>query len=890
MRRGAYLLIVLASVLVIARSGAGQRPQPAGTPGQRLTASSGLVPSQGDARLTLATKKKSPVEQFAADLDAVRSVAVDAFLLLLPVAVVVVVRRELRRPSVVIDRIDVPRDLSEKGYAPEVIAQRIAAQVIDLRRTAQWGGKVEEGYELSTAQIDFTVPIAGISYRSVIRYARQVLGRPEERIQGEIVRAGDTIKITLRTRNRRQTPASLWAASEREIDDLLKRAAMETAKLVDPHLVARYWFAVEQRERKFDATFSAVRQWLESAPAKSHHQAYIVWGDALVVQRRLGEAEKKYHLATAAPRSRSAWLYNSEGNLLRARRRFDDAAAKYRKAIALDHKQASLWCNLGNACNDRHDARRALGCFERAIRLDRGYARAWSGRGLALWRLSQHEQAEESLERAVDLDPKLVWSYLNWALLLVAQHRYVDAIGKTRTAAKNTANVVEARGLRGDILVRMEHFEEAEENYQSAIDADPGLANGLGGLAFSCFRQGNYDAAIANCKKALSVDRYYINAVMIWADSLRLLGSQDKAIEKYREALEMDRYQSRAYVGWALVLLVRQQWSDAISKLKKAVRIDAADAWAWQAWGEALIVMQRYPEAIRKFRSALAVDPYLPDAHRRWGDALEKRDRFAEALEKWRRAVQVDSQNGDALTAYARGLRQLAQKKASPYAAAAHRAKAEKLLRQALAASRINLWPRRELGWLLLDLERPDEALGEFQLAVQLDMKDAYSWMGFGAALAKLNRFAEAVDKWRCAARIDPQNPDTLTAYARGLRVLAREDASSDAATARRTEAEQLLQQALGMKHVKLWSRRELGWLLMDLGRRNDALRAFELVVQLDAKDGDSWKEYGDVLGRLGMPAEARAAYEKAELLLPGDNRLKARLRELRRGTAENPP
>jgi tetratricopeptide (TPR) repeat protein len=891
MRRGAFLLIGLSLVLVIARGGAGQRLPSARRPAPRLTGSSGLVPSHQDARLNLETKKESPIEQFAADLDAVRSVAVDAFLLLLlPLAVVIIVRRELRRRSVIIDRIDVPRDLAEKGYSSEVIAQRIAAHIVNLRRSAQWGGRVEEGYEVGTAQSDFTVPIAGFSYRLALRYARQLLDRPEERVQGEVVRDGDAIKITLRTRDRRQTPASLSGASESEIDDLLKSAAMETAILVDPHLVARYWFGVEQRERKFEATFSAVRQWLRSGPANSHYRAYLVWGDALVVQRRLDEAEEKYRHATAAPRSQSAWLYNSKGNLLRARRRYDDAAAQYRKATHLDYKQASLWCNLGNVCNDRHDARRALGCFERAIRLDPGYARGWSGRGLALARLARHEEAEQSLERAVDLDPTLVWSYLNWALLLVAQHRNVDAIDKTRIATKKTANLVEARALRGDILVMMERFEEADENYRSAIDADAGLANGLGGLAFSCARQRRYDAAIGTCKKALSVDRYYINAVLIWADSLRSLGHHDKAIEKYREALEMDRYQSRACVGWAQVLQAKQQWPDAVSKLKEAIRIDAANAWAWQAWGDLLIEMQLYPEAIRKFRSALAANPYLSDAHRSWGAALEKLDRFTEAIEEWLRAVQVDPQNADALTACARGLRLLAQKKASPYAAAAHRAKAGRLLRQALAASRVNSRPRRELGWLLLDLERPVDALGEFHLAGQLDTKDAYSWKGAGDALEKLERPAEALDKWRCAARIDPENPDMLTACAHGLRLLAKEDASADAAAARRTEAARLLRQALDAKQVKPWSRRERGWLAMDLGDEKDALREFELAVELDRKDGHSWKEYGRVLGRLGKAAEARAAWEKAEPLLPGDKWLREKLRELRRGTAANPP
>jgi hypothetical protein len=89
----------------------------------------------------------------------------------------------------------VPKDIAEKGYTPYAVAQRIAAEISTLQRAARITGRLEVGFELSATQIDFTVPSAGISYRTIIRYVRQLLGKPEHRVQGEIVREPDAARI-----------------------------------------------------------------------------------------------------------------------------------------------------------------------------------------------------------------------------------------------------------------------------------------------------------------------------------------------------------------------------------------------------------------------------------------------------------------------------------------------------------------------------------------------------------------------------------------------------------------------------------------------------------------------------------------------------------------------
>lgn len=150
----------------------------------RLTAAfmvAWLACAQKDA----AAKKGNIVQEYS---DATRSV----LFTLAVIAIIVVLLRsivlELRRRPVVIEPIEVPKTLADKGYTPQVIAQRIAVEIGMLYRSARVSaGRLEDAFELSVAQVDFVMPASGVSYRTLVRCARQVLRRPDERVTGEII-------------------------------------------------------------------------------------------------------------------------------------------------------------------------------------------------------------------------------------------------------------------------------------------------------------------------------------------------------------------------------------------------------------------------------------------------------------------------------------------------------------------------------------------------------------------------------------------------------------------------------------------------------------------------------------------------------------------------------
>lgn len=352
------------------------------------------------------SNKKSWLEKAANEISAVRSIAINLLIFLLLLTLIITFFWEIRRESVVIDPIDVPKNLAEKGYTPQAIAQRLAAEINEIQRAARLSGRrIEEGFELSASQIDFTVPTAGISYRGLVRYVRQILRRPERRIRGEILSDAGAIRIALRTNDGYMTPTDLWVASEGEMTKLIEKAAFEITFLVDPYLIATHCLWAEERKRKFKKTLQAISRCLTHTPAKRHHQAYVIRGNVFAFQRKFDQAEEQFRIAASLePRYSSAYI--SWGNLKRAMRHFDDAAEMYEWARSLERREAYAWNNLGLVCNDRRMFRTALGYFKHAVRLNPRYANAWQNWGRALLRLGYYRDAEVKFARAVDLDPK----------------------------------------------------------------------------------------------------------------------------------------------------------------------------------------------------------------------------------------------------------------------------------------------------------------------------------------------------------------------------------------------------------------------------------------------------------------------------------------------------
>ena len=219
------------------------------------------------------------------------------------------------------------------------------------------------------------------------------------------------------------------------------------------------------------------------------------------------------------------------------------------------------------------------------------------------------------------------------------------------------------------------------------------------------------------------------------------------------------------------------------------------------------------------------------------------------------------------------------------------RDEAEATLRAVVAAAPSFAKPAEDLGFLLLQVGRPADALPFLERATRLDPALERAWFTLGKALALLGRgteadvafekcfersperrlmalaaehqkegrFDEAERLYRRVLRDNPRNVDAL-------RLLALIAIKADKAD----DAELLLQQAIGIAPDFLLAILDLGRLCKEQDRFGEALECFERAIALEPAQVQSHFLRAATLARASFTHEAIAAYRQCLALRPG--------------------
>jgi len=228
---------------------------------------------------------------------------------------------------------------------------------------------------------------------------------------------------------------------------------------------------------------------------------------------------------------------------------------------------------------------------------------------------------------------------------------------------------------------------------------------------------------------------------------------------------------------------------------------------------------------------------------------LLQRARHAEAvalLEPW---VAAAPEQADAAVNLSVALRHLGRLEE----ALGHAQRATRLAPRQLAA-----W--NALGLAALDLGRLDEARAAFEAALRLAPGHAALELHRAHALRRLGRPTEALAAYEAAVAADPR----LLEGWRGIGQVQATLGRTGAALAARTRA---LQLAPGDRDVAL----EHAVALLQAGRPSDAVTRLEAATRADAHDAQAWAWLGRAHLKQGALAPARAAFERARALDPGD-------------------
>jgi Flp pilus assembly protein TadD len=235
-------------------------------------------------------------------------------------------------------------------------------------------------------------------------------------------------------------------------------------------------------------------------------------------------------------------LHNVLGLCQQARGNYGEAAASYRKALALDARIAEIHFNLG----------------------------------AVLGQLGENEAASASYRKALQLKPKLAAAHFNLGALLQARGQFQDAAHHYQQAIACEPGFFEAYGNLGTLQQQRGQLEEAVQCYRKAL-ALKADARGYFNLGTALHDQGEHDEAIRQFREAVALDPQFGDAWNNLGETLRDRGDMDEAIRSYERALAAQPNHGRALYNLAEYLYLAGKLHEAVPYFEKSDFADAPD-------------------------------------------------------------------------------------------------------------------------------------------------------------------------------------------------------------------------------------------------------------------------------------------------------------------------
>jgi len=270
----------------------------------------------------------------------------------------------------------------------------------------------------------------------------------------------------------------------------------------------------------------------------------------------------------------------------------------------------------------------------------------------------------------------------------------------------------------------------------------PNYPGGHNDLGVEYVKMDKFDEAIREFQSALSLRPEDSEALNNLSIVYRKLSRYDEAIKALRDSVRINPRNAKAFNSFGLVYTDLGRFNDAIQEFNSAIKIELRYAELHNNLGVVYIKQGRFDEALKEFELALQIEPRYAEVFNNLGVTYLKMGKIDAAKREFQNALRIRPDYVEAnsnLNLANQGQSGNAEKINTHYS------RANELLSQG----------------------RFDEAIKEFRIALKQRPNDAEIYNNMGAAYVKMGRLGEAAKEFENALRF--RTGDAAIHYNLGL-------------------------------------------------------------------------------------------------------------------------
>ena len=300
----------------------------------------------------------------------------------------------------------------------------------------------------------------------------------------------------------------------------------------------------------------------------------------------------------------------------------------------------------------------------------------------------------------------------------------------------------------GHALGIEKRWEEAAGAWSRAVLLAPDVSAYQLGLATSLLHNGQIEDALEHGDNALKNDLPTANVIFTFAKALFDTKQTEAAINAYDLGLAQDPNNIEGLYQLALLLQSIGDQKGAIKRYTVLLQTDPDNAKALSNLSAATRITGALDEAVQYGERALAIQPEFSDAHNNLGLALCAKGDSAKAIPHFEAALQITGTRYETLNNLG-----VAQQACGNFQ------DAEITLRQALSLESSDITSpaaERNLGNVLRQMQRFDEAITYYSVALEKSPLDFATYGNLALTLLNLNKTGDAILVYEKALSLNP--------------------------------------------------------------------------------------------------------------------------------------